>query len=177
MGLAQTSSPNQHDQVKAVTKLLIRQRGPTSALSCWAGFWLDSCRGNLLRLPSVLFLLWSFSPDLADQGGLAACSWPGRRWAVSLMCAVWWLLEGSSSMTVRVLGRKVPYPMGPSGRDRVLPQEGVGGLDAQGPLQLLSRWAMCFFLHWCLFLSSWFLQIHCMQTPMKVWHHEIEYQL
>lgn len=42
-------------------------------------------------------------------------------------------------MTVRVLGRKVPYPMGPSGRERVLPQEGVGGLDAQGPLQLLSR--------------------------------------
>lgn len=31
MGLSQTSSPNQHDQFKAVTKLLIRQNGPTSA--------------------------------------------------------------------------------------------------------------------------------------------------
>lgn len=31
MGLSQTSSPNQHDQVKAMTKLLIWQHGPTSA--------------------------------------------------------------------------------------------------------------------------------------------------
>ena len=138
MGLAQTSSPNQHDQVKAVTKLLIRQHGPTSAFPRWAGFWLDSCHGNLLRLPSVLFLPWSFSPDLADQGGLAACSWPGRCWAVSLTCAVRWLLEVSSSITVGVLGWKVPYPMGPSGRDRALSQEGMGGLDAQGHCSCLA---------------------------------------
>ena len=42
-------------------------------------------------------------------------------------------------MTMGLLGWNIPYPMGPPGRDRALPQERVGGVDAQGPLQLLSR--------------------------------------
>ena len=62
------------------------QNGPAS-LSPRLGWLLAaSLQWELVRLPALLLLPWSFSPDLAHQGGLAACSWPGRRWAVSHGC-------------------------------------------------------------------------------------------
>lgn len=76
-------------------------------------------------------------------------------------------MEGSSSMTLRLLGGRSPALWVPQ-EETALPQEGRGGVGAQGPLQLPSRGARCFSLHWPLFLSSRFLQIHCMQTPLEL---------
>lgn len=85
MGLSQTSPPSQHCQFKAVTTLLIRRM--VQLLFPRLGWLLaGSLQWELVRLPALLLLPWSFSPDLAHQGGLAACSWPGRRWAVSHGC-------------------------------------------------------------------------------------------
>ena len=80
--------PKSAGQFKAVTILLIRRTVQLLSFPGWAGFWLEPCSGSLVRLPAVLLLPWSFSPDLAQQDGLAACSWPGRRWAVSHVCCL-----------------------------------------------------------------------------------------
>ena len=88
-GFSQTPFRNQHEQFKVVTKLLMGQNVPFSACpqagltSGWSPT-IGSWWGCHLFCSSP----WSFSPDLASQGGLAACSWPGRCWAVSLTCAV-----------------------------------------------------------------------------------------
>ena len=127
MGLSQTSSPSQHGQFKAVTILLIRRTVQLLSFPGWAGFWLEPCSGSLVRLPAVLLLPWSFSPDLAQQDGLAACSWPGRRWAVSHVCC----LTANGRLQLHdpeAPGGKVPCAVGPSGRDSASPGgEGWGG--------------------------------------------------
>lgn len=77
----------------------------------------------------MLPLPWSFSSDLAHQGGLAACSWPGQRWAVSHMCC--------STATGR-LQLHDPEAPGVESQTERFPRRGGAGWVLRGPCSCLA---------------------------------------